>query len=537
MGTTQGSQIPAVLLELAADPASACTAIDPSGGSVVALPEELAELSPSGGGPEVGDPLRGLHATSQAVVVSLFGVAQRHGRASGEVKLAGDPTHPYRLHMFNLTESHDCFISVIVPSTNEPSESSATASPFPTPRRLQLSVSASGVVTQVDDAFTRALGWQAEDIVGRSAMDFMDPEGYDRSLACWVEVLAEPGASRRLRQQWIRKDGSKVWMETTETNFLHDPAHECVAAELVDISDEMTALVALREREELLARLTEALPTGVLQIDAVGETVFSNQRWFEIAGLGADAIFDEFIALAARADRQLIREAIHRALTVGSDSQLEVSVTTPAGNVRNCQLRMSALTQGTDQASVLLSLEDITESHQLQARLVEQAERDPLTGLMNRAAIVTQLEECVARAQRVGTGVGVLFVDLDNFKSVNDRFGHAVGDELLCRVADTIERCVRVQDLVGRLGGDEFVVVVPNLTAPSLATTLAHRLDIELSGLVVARGERLITGSVGVAMLNEHQTTADELLEAADQAMYEAKRSRYAQRSQTTPLL
>ncbi len=530
MGATRRPQLPPGLLQLANQPSAACTAIDPSGGSVVPLPAELTKGSlPSAG---AGEPLDGLHDSSRSVVVSLFDVARRHGQASGEVRLAGDPDHRYRLHMFNLCDTYDCFVSVIVPTRKRTDSPQTETSPAPTPRRMQVLVTATGVVTDVDEAFTRALGWSPEEIIGHSALDFMDPESHERSFACWVELLAEPGATRRLRQQWLRKDGSTVWIETTETNLLDDPEHNCIAAELVDVSDEMTALVALREREELLARLTEALPTGVLQIDAAGQSVFSNQRWFEITELEAGAKFSEFVELAPKSERTLIREAVQIGLAHGTDSELEVSLTTPAGNERKCQLRMSALTQGNDQASLLFSLEDITESHQLQRRLLEQAERDPLTGLLNRAAIVARLEECVALANQSGRGVGVLFVDLDDFKSVNDRFGHSVGDQLLCQVGEKIGRCVRVDDVVGRLGGDEFVVVVPDLTAPSLATALAQRLEIELSSIVVAKGERLITGSVGVALLDGTSTNADELLEAADHAMYKAKRSRYRERSQ-----
>ena len=279
--------------------------------------------------------------------------------------------------------------------------------------------------------------------------------------------------------------------------------------------------------EELL-RLTKALPMGILQVGAGGGTLFSNPRWFEITGLPAASRFADLVALAEPATRTSLTDMLSRCSTEGTEAELQFTLETPAGHRRVCWLRLSALTASAPHHSVLASLEDVTSTHRLHRQLVEAAERDPLTRLLNRSAIVERLERSLRRAAEDDLLVGVLFVDLDDFKAVNDRFGHATGDDLLQRVGAAITGCVRRGDLVGRFGGDEFVVIVPDLQDAASARLLAARIMAALGDVVVVRGEHLITGSVGVAAARARATSANQLLEAADTAMYEVKRRRAA---------
>lgn len=523
MGQRNDDRLPAGLMALAADTDAICTAIDRSGAAVVEPPEELASqftiVSPE------GSPLDSIDPASHATAVSLFEVARRHGEAFGEIRTTIDPATVYDLHIFDLSPRYSCLATILRPSHVGADDVAAFQ---PTPRRMELVLNASGVIISADDATTALLGWPADEIVGRAALDLIDPEDHERSIAFWVDVLAHRGATRRLRQRWLRQDGGVLWVETTESNHLDGQGGGHVAAELVDISEEMAAQTALRAREELLVRLTEALPTGVLQLNAADEIVFSNARWSEITELHQGASFADFIRLCSGPDRNRLNAGITRTRESGIDSELDVHIHTTADNRRVCRLRLCALGDGnaSPQSGVLACLEDITESHELQRRLREQAQRDPLTGLLNRSAIMSRLADCIHDARERHRSAAVLFVDLDDFKAVNDRFGHAAGDDLLRRVGDCIKECVRAEDLVGRLGGDEFVVIIPDLMVPAAATALARRLEIEISSLIVAPGERLLSGSVGVGLLDSTLSTADDLLAAADTAMYAAKRRR-----------
>lgn len=154
-----------------------------------------------------------------------------------------------------------------------------------------------------------------------------------------------------------------------------------------------------------------------------------------------------------------------------------------------------------------------------------QALHDPLTRLANRALFVDRLENGLARAERYGRSLAVLIVDLDGFKAVNDRLGHAVGDEALVAAAERLKSCLRGSDTAARLGGDEFAVILEDLDedeASRVAGRVVHALDAPFS---LAGYELEMGGSVGVAFSRHGAGTPDDLMLTADAAMYEAKRS------------
>ncbi len=168
--------------------------------------------------------------------------------------------------------------------------------------------------------------------------------------------------------------------------------------------------------------------------------------------------------------------------------------------------------------------EDITERRRAEAQVVFMAQHDALTGLPNRIAFRSRLEEALASASR-GQDCAVLCLDLDRFKFVNDTFGHAVGDELLRRVADRLRGCVRETDALTRLGGDEFAIFLTDLTQPEVAGELAQRVIQVLSEPFEIGDHGAIVGaSVGIAVAPGDGSTADQLLRNADTALYRAKR-------------
>ena len=167
---------------------------------------------------------------------------------------------------------------------------------------------------------------------------------------------------------------------------------------------------------------------------------------------------------------------------------------------------------------------DVTERRSAVHELVHRSTHDVLTGLANRALLLDRLEHALERRQRHRASVGILFIDLDRFKSVNDRFGHEVGDHLLVAVAERLRRSVRPEDTVARLGGDEFVVLCEDLDSPRTAVAVAERVVAALAPPVRLREEDVsLAASIGVACANETNCDADTLLREADVAMYQAK--------------
>jgi len=156
--------------------------------------------------------------------------------------------------------------------------------------------------------------------------------------------------------------------------------------------------------------------------------------------------------------------------------------------------------------------------------LYRRAHFDPLTQLPNRLLFLDELGRELARAERRGGMVALLFVDLDGFSQVNDTLGHAAGDELLVHAADRLRACVRRADLVARLGGDEFTVVLPDLrTATDAATVAEHAIKALSEPYRIGHGETFLAASIGVALFPVDGTTAEDLLQHADMAMYRAK--------------
>ena len=171
-----------------------------------------------------------------------------------------------------------------------------------------------------------------------------------------------------------------------------------------------------------------------------------------------------------------------------------------------------------------------------EAVLAQQAYFDSLTGLANRGLFNDRLKHAMARAARTDNRVGLLFVDLDRFKSVNDRLGHQAGDEVLRSVAEALRRVVRQTDTVARLGGDEFTVLVEPLENARDADLVARRILRAVQSPITVGNEQVkLTVSIGIAVFPEDARIADALIESADAAMFSAKRDGGNKLGMTTP--
>lgn len=167
---------------------------------------------------------------------------------------------------------------------------------------------------------------------------------------------------------------------------------------------------------------------------------------------------------------------------------------------------------------------DITERKYAQEKLDHLAHYDVLTNLPNRSLFVDRVQHGLALAKRENRMVGLLFLDLDKFKPINDTWGHAVGDLVLQEVAQRMQSCVRESDTVSRIGGDEFVVLLLNVASPADALRVAEKIRLTLNDPMLLDGKTLsISSCIGVALYPEHGQSQVELSRHADAAMYQAK--------------
>ena len=273
----------------------------------------------------------------------------------------------------------------------------------------------------------------------------------------------------------------------------------------------------------LLQEVLESLPQGVIMFTAEGIVQFTNRRYAEMYGLAPDfvrpgvTLYDLF---AMRMDGDTAKRATDRAFeAVRRGEVTSRSFNTPDGQAFHYII--TPLPSG----AWIVTHEDVTQQRQAEAQIEHMAHHDALTDLPNRSALRTHLEQALRYNPR-GKLLSVMFLDLDNFKGINDTLGHQMGDELLKIVALRLQSCMRSSDMVARLGGDEFVIVSTALDQPSEAAVLATRIrEALLKPLDLHDNQVTIDTSIGISIYPSDGDDAEQLLKNADLALYSAKGS------------
>src|SRR5690606_4215415 len=202
----------------------------------------------------------------------------------------------------------------------------------------------------------------------------------------------------------------------------------------------------------------------------------------------------------------------------------EAQLHTAAGGTLPVALSSSPLPR--QQRSMVVIALDMSVVRNLHLQLETQAVTDSLTGLLNRRGFHQALASALARVDRDGRRMAILYIDLDGFKRINDSLGHDAGDEILCRVARLLETCMRPYDIIARMGGDEFTALLDSLDHPEDAARVAEKLIELISVRHTVDGTEVTLGaSIGIAHFPDCGQSVEELLRSADMAMYEAKRA------------
>ncbi|MBL6932343.1 MAG: diguanylate cyclase [Rhodospirillales bacterium] len=292
-----------------------------------------------------------------------------------------------------------------------------------------------------------------------------------------------------------------------------------------DITARKQSQKALLQSEERFAKAFNSSPASI-SIANIGDGVIFdvNDHWCATTGYDKEDVIGKSVAefgLWQNFNQRIkLIEILKRDKVV---RDFEGVLVTKTGEARDCVFNGDLIEIDND-AKLLLVFHDVTERKRAEEKALHMAGHDPLTGLPNRNLMRDRLDHELIRAKRNNTKVGIMFVDLDDFKQVNDRLGHKAGDQALQHITENMKKCVRASDTVARFGGDEFVIIMPDIIDQASVTGICEKLNQSLNEIFDIDGVKVKIGaSVGVTLYPDHANSAEALLELADKTMYELK--------------
>ena len=383
-----------------------------------------------------------------------------------------------------------------------------------------------GVIQQTNLCGARMLGLARGRVAGLRLRDFVgesDGAAFDRFLAESCGAGDDPRCKLMLRAC----DGSTSWVCLAGSFDVGARACRVVAEQP---GSRMDALVRSEER---LRRIVHCADEGVWEVDALGSTTFVNPRMAALLGYPIEDILDLPVGRFMDDEGRALLERNITRRRQGEVRRYEFKFIRKDGSeLWACVAINPLFDAGGRYLGALALVNDVTSQRAATARIWHRANYDDLTGLPNRHMFMDRLAQETRRADRSAAFLALLFIDLDHFKEVNDRLGHAAGDLLLAEAAQRIGACVRASDTIGRLGGDEFTVVLSGLDRIATVDRIAQDLVDGLAAPFMLGAERAeVSASVGIALYPADAAQICELMARADQAMYVAKhagRNRYS---------
>lgn len=300
--------------------------------------------------------------------------------------------------------------------------------------------------------------------------------------------------------------------------------------ELGQLAGEMNQMLERLEHSEARDRaILQSMRDGYFEMDVDGVILTVNPALCQLLGQTRETLMGHpYYELLGEDDLARARQPFQRAMQSGAGKTFAIPLQRADGSLGYFEATVSLIhdLQG-ELRGYRGIVRDVSDQIAYQQQLLEMAYRDPLTGLGNRKAFDEQLGQALLRAGSGGSELALLYLDLDRFKEVNDRFGHDVGDALLKAVAERVRSTLRQPDKAYRLGGDEFAVLLED-SQENNPQRLAERLLAALVQPLALNGERIdfVTPSIGIALYPRHAGDAEGLVRAADSAMYQAKRQR-----------
>jgi diguanylate cyclase (GGDEF)-like protein/PAS domain S-box-containing protein len=368
------------------------------------------------------------------------------------------------------------------------------------------------------------------DAIGKTDFDFFTAEHAQAAFNDEQKILKTGLPIVDLEEKETWPDGSETWVSTTKLCRL-DAAGQVIGTVGIsrDITKRKLAEEALRSATDRLNLATRAGGVGIWDFDVKQNNLDWDDQMFHLYGLSrAPSSQAHKIRLDALRpeDRLRVAEELNLALMGKKDYDTEYQVVWPDGTIHD--IRVLAVVRRDEIGRPLHMIGtswDITVQKQASRVLEHEAMHDPLTGLLNRRAFAEDLTRELSRARRYRHGLALGVFDVDHFKLVNDTYGHAVGDEVLCEIVARVGQSLRGHDVLARSGGDEFSIITEQ-TSKNEAMAIYERVRAAVAEtpLSTSGGEIFVTISLGVKLCGMLETQK-ELFEEADVAMYQAKRA------------
>jgi diguanylate cyclase (GGDEF)-like protein/PAS domain S-box-containing protein len=326
----------------------------------------------------------------------------------------------------------------------------------------------------------------------------------------------------------MRKNGTPYWarVHTVAISYQNEPA---VLATLYDTSEQRHLEAVLAREKERLQVILASIGEGIISLDATGKVNYLNTAAERLIGHAASAALGKSLTEIAyfadpKQNRPLPQSVLELVQTGGAT--VAANLLTPFGETRQVEVHASPLLsgEGAERPGSVVVLRDVSEIRRMTQNLEYQASHDELTGLVNRREFNHRLQEALDRCRRTGEPYALCYVDLDQFKTVNDICGHHAGDLLLQQITASLRQHIRESDTLARLGGDEFGLLLQRCPAEQ-AVAYANELRGVISEVRFTWSGRVFTvdASVGITMLNHIEGNLDEALSIADATCYVAK--------------
>lgn len=387
------------------------------------------------------------------------------------------------------------------------------------------------------------LGYDKQEIGDLRHQAIIHPDDVANSRKHLEALVAGEIDAYSLEKRYVRKDGSVFWASMSVAP-IHDEqgAIESVVCVIQDINERKLA-------DERLRRILRGLPIATVVVTGSGHLAYSSEKFETLFGYPYSEVSSLADWLPRAYPDPVYREEVQKIIAeMMAESQHEERASKPVelrvrcgdGSDKVIEFRyvdlveqgiwtMNDVTERHEMAKAMRAVNDhlmerLGEIQSLQAQLREQAIRDVLTGLYNRRYLDEVIERELSRAMREGHPLTVMMLDLDHFKKLNDTYGHQAGDEVLKALGDMLRHNARSEDIPCRYGGEEFLLVLPNMNL-SDAHVRAEQWRQKFETMHIAFGQFAMSGtlSIGIATFPGHGRTRDELVEAADRALYAAK--------------